>query len=316
MKTILKCAGLFLFMSVGLQSCEKENVDVDVDVDVNVDVDVTPPQRVEELTAVPQNQAVLLQWTNPSDKDLKHIEIAYAGKSEIVANESGKRIEGLENGKEYTFSVVAVDSAGNKSDAATTTATPEQYVNVLQGTALTAGTYLNIDQYQLQTEIVYSDGNYKQTLTAGSGKYIWEGSLSAVDDTTYRLTCEYYVIDYSGRRHVSDLIEDVNAAFCVTNQDVTYYIHAAYEKISGKEGFLPGTYRRYDELTEDGENGGKEYYYIEVDDSGKMKYSPSAVPEEYTWTNADLLNNAIFFVSFHDRIYLVNMQDNRWYQKQ
>jgi chitodextrinase len=75
---------------------------------------------VSGLTGTPGNGQVSLSWTDPADADLDHIEITYTpgGPAQpiTVAKGTGTRIvTGLTNGTPYTFTVKAVDAAGNQS---------------------------------------------------------------------------------------------------------------------------------------------------------------------------------------------------------
>jgi fibronectin type 3 domain-containing protein len=95
----------------------------------DTDRDTTPPAPVTELVATAGNGEVLLSWTDPEDGDLDHIEIRWSPGDEdpvtVDAGEEGHRITGLANGTPYTFLLVSVDNAGNRSDAADVSATPQ-----------------------------------------------------------------------------------------------------------------------------------------------------------------------------------------------
>jgi chitodextrinase len=90
--------------------------------------DTTPPANVAGLTAIPGDRRATLAWTDPADSDLDYIEITFSPNGTqpiIVAKGTQSRtVTGLNNGTEYTFTVVAVDSSGNKNTGATTKATP------------------------------------------------------------------------------------------------------------------------------------------------------------------------------------------------
>jgi len=93
------------------------------------DRDTTPPGPVTELAATAGNGQVLLSWTGPEDGDLDHIEIEWSpGDADPVRVDPGEEeylVAGLTNGTPYTFLLVSVDNAGNRSDAADVSATPQ-----------------------------------------------------------------------------------------------------------------------------------------------------------------------------------------------
>jgi chitodextrinase len=93
--------------------------------------DTTPPADVTNLAADAGIGQVTLNWTNPTDDDFEQAEITFSPEATNVKQpifSSGraetKTITGLANGTEYTFTVVAMDVSGNKSDGITITATP------------------------------------------------------------------------------------------------------------------------------------------------------------------------------------------------
>ncbi|MBA6315783.1 hypothetical protein [Cellulophaga baltica] len=49
----------------------------------------TPPGAVVNLEGIAQNEAVWLQWTNPTDTDLDKITISYNGVSTDIAKTAG-----------------------------------------------------------------------------------------------------------------------------------------------------------------------------------------------------------------------------------
>jgi chitodextrinase/uncharacterized protein YjbI with pentapeptide repeats len=88
----------------------------------------TPPGDVAFLTGIPDNGQVRLSWTDPPDKDLFSIEITWTpGGTAVQSVSAGAETytaTGLNNGTAYTFSVTAVDAAGQKSGGQTVRATP------------------------------------------------------------------------------------------------------------------------------------------------------------------------------------------------
>jgi hypothetical protein len=88
--------------------------------------DSTAPGKVTGLSATKGNGKVRLDWTDPTDADLKEIEITWTGGSASVLKGIETYIaEGLTNGTEYTFTVKAKDNAGNSNTGETVTETPE-----------------------------------------------------------------------------------------------------------------------------------------------------------------------------------------------
>lgn len=109
--------------------------------------DKTPPAEVSNLSAENLDGAVLLSWTDPSDEDLFGIEITCTGdaniqsraisamqeKSVFVAPKTqSAEITNLKNRTEYTFTLKAMDTSGNKSEGIKKTITP----SVIQGNAM------------------------------------------------------------------------------------------------------------------------------------------------------------------------------------
>jgi hypothetical protein len=89
--------------------------------------DTTPPGPVTSLTAVASDAAVTLTWTDPTATDLSVIRITRTPggtTAEVDAGDETFAASGLTNGTEYSFSLVAVDAAGNASTAVVATATP------------------------------------------------------------------------------------------------------------------------------------------------------------------------------------------------
>jgi hypothetical protein len=81
--------------------------------------DITPPADVTGIAGTVASGEVTLNWTDPADTDLDHIEITWtggSGGSETAAKGVGTiTITGLSNGTAYTFTVKAVDDSGNSS---------------------------------------------------------------------------------------------------------------------------------------------------------------------------------------------------------
>jgi len=78
----------------------------------------TPPAAVDDLTASPGDSQVVLTWTDPDDSDLNYLEFTDADNGihfTVSAGKGSMTVGGLTNGEGYTFTVVAVDTAGLRS---------------------------------------------------------------------------------------------------------------------------------------------------------------------------------------------------------
>jgi formylglycine-generating enzyme required for sulfatase activity len=101
--------------------------------------DTTAPANVTGLSGEhgPGDGEVTITWTDPTDVDLDHIEITWdhGGTSPVsVTKGTGtKTITGLTAGTAYTFTVKALDTAGNKSGGATASASPFVKVTGITG---------------------------------------------------------------------------------------------------------------------------------------------------------------------------------------
>ena len=98
------------------------------------DVDITPPAPVEDLVVAQDQTALELSWINPADPDLERVVIRYRTDSQYPTNPadgfpvidrpaSPNTIEthhhtGVDPATTYSYSVFALDEAGNVSSAA------------------------------------------------------------------------------------------------------------------------------------------------------------------------------------------------------
>jgi len=89
--------------------------------------DTFAPANVSSLIAEAGDQSVVLNWTEPIDEDLAGYTLTYSpGGSPITigAGTTTFTIEGLNNGTEYTFTLVSLDESGNESSGVSVNATP------------------------------------------------------------------------------------------------------------------------------------------------------------------------------------------------
>lgn len=97
-----------------------------------VSSDITPPNPVTGLTAgTAGSNSVPISWTASTSNDVTNYEVSYSTDgvnytiaSQTIANtESAYTVTGLISAVTYTFRVVAIDGAGNRSTSATVQAT-------------------------------------------------------------------------------------------------------------------------------------------------------------------------------------------------
>lgn len=76
-----------------------------------------PPQPVTDVTGVAAQTSITLSWVNPSDTDLKYIDIMRTGAPtwRVSKASTSLKIAGLTPGLSYTFVLVALDTAGESS---------------------------------------------------------------------------------------------------------------------------------------------------------------------------------------------------------
>ena len=96
--------------------------------------DATPPSAVGGLGGTAGDSQATLTWTDPADVDLNHIEITHNQGGTVpmvVSPGAGSAVFiGLSNGLSYTFTVKAVDGAGNRSAGSPISVTPVSAADV------------------------------------------------------------------------------------------------------------------------------------------------------------------------------------------
>jgi len=120
----MKWLAAFLIVATlfgGILGCKQE---------VEVPSDKTAPADVTELTVQAANGNAVLNWKNPADADFAGVQISMSPAEGTLKNavSLGKDVvsfdvSGLENGKEYTFTVKTFDTSLNYSKGAEATAT-------------------------------------------------------------------------------------------------------------------------------------------------------------------------------------------------
>jgi len=89
-------------------------------------IDDIAPGKVTDLKVVAGNGKVDLSWKNPTDSDLANIQIVRNGTvlATLASTVTAYSDTAVVNGANYTYDVYAVDTAGNKSDKVSASATP------------------------------------------------------------------------------------------------------------------------------------------------------------------------------------------------
>jgi chitodextrinase len=126
------------------------------------EADTTAPPAVSGLQATPGEAQVTVTWQDPVVADLSHIELSWqpGGRTETVSTGNGSHtVTGLTNGTEYTFSVSAVDTAGNRSATVTVKATPRGVYITYHPNGADTGTVPSDSQAYAPGETVTVFGN-------------------------------------------------------------------------------------------------------------------------------------------------------------
>ncbi|WP_449189640.1 DUF4959 domain-containing protein [Treponema lecithinolyticum] len=166
--------------------------------------DVTPPAPVTNLTASysSDNQTITAIWQNPIDEDFKELQLICKKDNTVVKQETlgkdktGFTVTGIpEDGSTYTITVKAKDNAGNESSPAEVT---------LQAIVFAKITEVTLDRYRIDTAV--SDRNITVTIKGQHFRKLTKLTVRVMEG--------------------SQMKEEVEAAFNVTNNTATATIHA------------------------------------------------------------------------------------------
>ncbi len=171
--------------------------------------DTTPPSLPGSLTAIPGNGIAALSWTAATDDgSVTGYEIRKDGLLLTTVSATSYTDAGLTNGTAYTYQVIAVDAANNKSQPASVTVTPRAL-----GPAL-----LRVDTGSL-TSFVDLDGN---TWSPDFGF-----SSSSVEVSTGAIFGTDNPALYQTRRFIRSSRPNLSYQFTVPNGDYEVRLHFA-----------------------------------------------------------------------------------------
>ena len=120
-KNFIYAVGVACFAGFLLTSCE--NLD-------NSYTDTIAPAGIQNLTVGSCDSAVVLNWTDPTDKDLSGIVIRCGSMEKSVASGVQQYVyTGLTNGTTYTFYMYAKDNSGNLSNVRQISAAPKSGIS-------------------------------------------------------------------------------------------------------------------------------------------------------------------------------------------
>ena len=215
--------------------------------------DKTPPAEVENLQAEALAGAIRLTWQDPADEDLWGIEIT--SQQDIVSRsvaplpknailvakgEQSRKISNLTVGQSYTFTVKAIDNAGNKSAGISTTAvTPlagePMSVTLTQspakGTKTNGDVTVNFTSNLSITEAKWKKDTVsaKDVLTNGTPISITDKSFTVSENGIYSVAVQ----DNDGRRDVETIkIENIDKTPPGVVKNLTVSYSAVTKKIT------------------------------------------------------------------------------------
>ena len=215
--------------------------------------DTTPPTEVGNLQAEALAGAIRLTWTDPTDADLWGIEITsqqkIVGRSVaplpenailVAKGEQSRKISNLTVGQSYTFTIKAIDNAGNKSAGIKTTAvTPlagePMSVTLTQspakGTKTNGDVTVNFTSNLPITEAKWKKDtvSVKDVLTNGTPISITDKSFTVSENGIYSVAVQ----DNDGRRDVETIkIENIDKTPPAVVKNLTVSYSAGTKKIT------------------------------------------------------------------------------------
>lgn len=215
--------------------------------------DTTAPAEVGNLQAEALAGAIRVTWTDPADEDLWGIEIT--SQQDIVSRsvaplpknailvakgEQSRKISNLTVGQSYTFTVKAIDNAGNKSAGISTTAvTPlagePMSVTLTQspakGTKTNGDVTVNFTSNLPITEAKWKKDtvSVKDVLTNGTPISITDKSFTVSENGIYSVAVQ----DNDGRRDVETIkIENIDKTPPAVVKNLTVSYSAITKKIT------------------------------------------------------------------------------------
>lgn len=271
--------------------------------------EVIPPTPVSEVSVKALNSSVVLTWTNPLSETFRKTKITYGDITiEVLKGINTAEIESLTNGVEYTFVISTIDVDGSNSSSVSIKSTPDQYVKLYKGTDIKDGTYDRLHS-MYKFELIINKNNSTNTMYLNGSSYIWKGTWSYKNDTTYVFNGGHYLnSSFAGLEHLSDVIKETTPLFCYETSDSTFLVRNAYVKIDGKDDFLPGSYKSYynESWKDNPSSDSKTVRLVEISADGTIAYGNSDnKPTTGTWSNKNLLNGDFVFVTFRNHKYLV-----------
>ncbi len=195
-------------------------------------LDVTVPADVANPHAIGLNDRACFRWDDAGDLSLDYYEVSWTpgGPTEplqVPADSFFRCIDGLLNGTEYTFTVVAVDGIDQRSGEVTVTATP---ADPGMGYAITGDSTLlyRLDPSTAQTTLIGDTGiSYVVSLALdpadGSAYVIQNNGVNALYGIDLD-TAEVTYIGPTGHSYCSDAVFSVNGALYAWDQGDGYLI--------------------------------------------------------------------------------------------
>lgn len=137
--------------------------------------DTLPPAKPIGLTGTGADKQAVLKWTSNTEPDLAGYNVYQDGEKVETASGAALTVDGLTNGKTYSFAVTAYDKAGNESAKSTSVnVTPQDKIDVVA--------IPNMDSIILQI----SGGTKPYSVQWGSGS----NSVNATQYTIAGLTAD------------------------------------------------------------------------------------------------------------------------------